>query len=59
VTIKVKVIVAVVVAVTMVVTVWSTFIFQGDEIVKGKGVVDSFQLVLEKTGSWSFLQVGA
>jgi hypothetical protein len=36
----------------------STFIFQGGETRKIKGVVSSFQLVPENSGGWSFLQVG-
>jgi hypothetical protein len=47
------------VTISMVVTFWSTFIFQVNKMGQGKGVVSSFQLVLENTGSWSFLQVGA
>jgi hypothetical protein len=45
--------------VIVVVTVWSTLIFQGGRMGQGKGVVASFWLVPENTGSWSFLQVGA
>jgi hypothetical protein len=48
-----------IVAVIVVVTIWSTLIFQGDRTGQGKGVVSSFRLVSENTGSWSFLQVGA
>jgi hypothetical protein len=44
--------------ISMVVTVWSTFIFQGDRMGQGKGVVFSFRLVSENIGSWSFLWVG-
>jgi hypothetical protein len=53
--------VEVTVAVIVVVTVWSTLIFQGGRMGQGKGVVASFWLVslVENTGSWSFLQVGA
>jgi hypothetical protein len=57
--VTVTVTVTVTVAVIVVVTVWSTFIFQGGRMGQGKGVVASFWLVLENTGSWSFLQVGA
>jgi hypothetical protein len=56
---NVTVIVTVTVAVIVVVTVWSTLIFQGGRTGQGKGVVASFRLVSENTGSWSFLQVGA
>jgi hypothetical protein len=51
--------VIVTVAVIVVVIVWSTLIFQGGRMGQGKGVVASFQLELENTGSWIFLQVGS
>jgi hypothetical protein len=40
-----------VVTLSMVVTIESTLIFQGGRIGKGKGVVASFWLLLEKLGS--------
>jgi hypothetical protein len=61
--VRVALIVTVGVTVTMVVivvvTVWSTLIFQGSRMGKGKGVVASFRLVSKNSGSWSFLLVGA
>jgi hypothetical protein len=51
--------VAVTVVVIVVLIVWSTIIFQGNGMGQRKGVVASFRLVLENTGSWRFLQVGA
>jgi hypothetical protein len=50
---------AMTVVVIVVVTIYSTLIFQGGGMGQGKGVVASFQLVLEKSRSWSFLQVGS
>jgi hypothetical protein len=54
----VTVAVAMTMAVIVVVIVWYTLIFQGDRTGKEKVVVTSFRLVQEKSGSWSFLQVG-
>jgi hypothetical protein len=45
--------------VIVVVKIWSTLIFQGDGTRQGKGVVASFWLVPENSGSWCFLWVGA
>jgi hypothetical protein len=51
--------VTVTVAVIVVVPFWSTLIFHGSRMGKGKGVVASFRLAPENIESWSFLLVGA